>query len=62
MKIPFYKRLIAIVFCSVCFMAFMPFGTFDPTKFQFYWCIVTAIVSMELTIFLLKKFAVKREH
>lgn len=32
-----------IVLLSIYLMAFMPFGTFDPTNPRFYLCIATAI-------------------
>lgn len=39
--------IIGIVVWSILYMIFMPFGTFDYTKYEFYRCILQAVL-MEL--------------
>ena len=41
--------IVGIISCSVFYMIFMPFGTFDYKEYGFYLCILGAVI-MELVL------------
>lgn len=55
-----FKMFQSIVFMSIAFMAFLPYGTFDPRRFGFYGCIVMAVLIEVSVRFFLRKFRSQR--